>query len=108
MKWLKIFETYKNAQEALENNKPRLLKVGDKRICLTRLDKNIFASADRCPHNSESLSKGTVNYLGEIICPWHNYRFSLKDGRESQSRCSDLKIYPIEVRTEGVFIKLES
>lgn len=65
---------------------------------------SFFAVQDSCSHNGESLSKGTVNYLGEVVCPWHNYRFELSTGRECSMRSADLRTYPIKVDVDGFFI----
>lgn len=85
---------------------PRLLIVRGKNICLVREDGRLHAIEDRCSHNGESLSKGMVNFFGEVICPWHGYRFNLNTGRESGERSRDLVIYPIKEEPEGVFIGL--
>jgi nitrite reductase/ring-hydroxylating ferredoxin subunit len=92
--------------KALTEGQPRLLIVQGKRICMVRRENVLYAVDDKCPHNGESLSKGTVNYLGEIICPWHGQRFSLKTGREGEERSRDLITYPVKQDQEGVYIGL--
>lgn len=91
---------------ALTEGQPRLLIVQGKRICMVRRENVLYAVEDKCPHNGESLSKGAVNYLGEIICPWHGQRFSLKTGREGEERSRDLITYPVKEGPEGVYIGL--
>jgi nitrite reductase/ring-hydroxylating ferredoxin subunit len=59
---------------------------------------------DACPHNGESLSKGSVNHLGEIICPWHNYCFDLQTGREMLNRSGQLKVYPVKCHADGLYV----
>lgn len=104
MNWIKIFSNEEEARKNLFPDKPRLLVVYGKRICLTFHDGKYYAVQDSCPHNGESLSKGQINYLGEIICPWHNYQFDLQSGRECQSRSRDLQTYPIKSDESGFFI----
>jgi nitrite reductase/ring-hydroxylating ferredoxin subunit len=104
MDWIKVFENPAAARTILVNERPQLVIIGSKRICLVLMDDNLFAIEDKCSHNGESLSKGTVNYLGEVICPWHGYRFNLKTGRESGERSRDLITYPVKENEEGVFI----
>lgn len=91
-------------QQAVVPKQPRLLIVRNKRICLVRDDEQLRAVEDRCSHNSESLSKGIVNYLGEIICPLHGYRFSMKTGREGEQRSRDLITYPLKEEDGAIFI----
>jgi len=104
MDWIKIFETPAAAENALPENLPRLLVVHGRRICLVRRQGKLFAVQDKCTHNGESLSKGTINYLGEVVCPLHQYQFNLKTGRECSQRSHDLECFAIRESEEGVFI----
>ncbi|HZX74159.1 MAG TPA: Rieske (2Fe-2S) protein [Cyclobacteriaceae bacterium] len=104
MEWVKIFSSQSELQKHLEENRPRLLQVYGKKICLVYRESKLFAVQDSCPHNGESLSKGTVNFQGEIVCPWHGQRFSLKTGREGGQQSQDLITYPVKETEEGVFI----
>jgi nitrite reductase/ring-hydroxylating ferredoxin subunit len=104
MEWIKIFSTPEEASHRIPEDKPQLLIVGEKRICLVRHNNQFSAVQDNCPHNGESLSKGRVNYLGEIICPWHGQCFELLTGREIQGRSPDLEIYPVKADDTGFFI----
>lgn len=104
MDWIKIFVDANEANTVLTENQPRLLVIKNKRICLARHQGKILAVQDKCTHNGESLSKGKINYLGEVICPWHGYRFNMKTGRECSQQSSDLECYPIKENEEGIFI----
>jgi len=104
MNWIKIFETRTAALEALPENHPRLLRVSGLRICLVRRGAEIYAVQDRCTHNGASLSNGIVNYLGEIVCPLHQYQFDLKTGRSCGQRASDLVSYPLRETDDGILI----
>jgi nitrite reductase/ring-hydroxylating ferredoxin subunit len=104
MDWIKVFENSTAARNALVTDRPQLVVIGTKRICLVLHGDTLLAIDDKCTHNGESLSKGKVNYLGEVICPWHEYRFNLKTGRESGERSHDVATYPVKESGEGVFI----
>ncbi|MFM6923185.1 MAG: Rieske (2Fe-2S) protein, partial [Polynucleobacter victoriensis] len=52
-----------------------------------------------------SLSKGKINFMGEIVCPWHGYRFNLKTGVCAE-RYPDLPVYEVKIDEEGFFIGL--
>ena len=106
MEWVKIFSSIGQMEQALVTGRPRLLLVRGKRLCLVRVDERLLAVEDTCPHNGESLSKGNVNFLGEIVCPWHGHRFNLKTGRECAERDRDLITYPIKEESDGIFIAL--
>ena len=104
MAWLKLFESEEEASKKLTEHKPQLVVVQGKRICLVMHNGSFYAVQDSCSHSGESLSKGHINYLGEVICPLHNYCFDLQSGRELSSRSADLITYPIKIDESGFFI----
>ncbi len=104
MQWIKIFSTEAEAQQRIEANRPQLVIANSKRICLVRHADVFYAVQDSCSHSGESLSKGHINYLGEVICPLHNHCFNLQTGRELSSRSADLVTYPIKIDESGFFI----
>lgn len=104
MQWIKIFQTNEEAEQRIQSDKPQLVIANGKRICLVRHDGAYNAVQDSCTHSGESLSKGHVNYLGEVICPLHNHCFNLQTGRELSSRSADLVTYPIKIDETGFFI----
>ncbi len=106
VQWIKIFSNLPEALDRIGDGSTQLLVVHNERICLARVGEEFYAVADKCTHNGESLSKGKINYLGEVVCPWHGYRFQLKTGRECEERSQDLNTYPIDVRDDGFFIGL--
>lgn len=104
MEWIKIFSGADEARQRLESDRPRLVIIGSSRICLVRRGESFYAVQDSCSHNGESLSGGKINYLGEVICPWHGYRFELATGRATDSSCQDLRTFPIKIDESGFFI----
>ncbi|HEY9045120.1 MAG TPA: Rieske 2Fe-2S domain-containing protein [Ohtaekwangia sp.] len=104
MEWIKIFANDTEARHRITQDRPQLLVIHGKRICLVLHAGNFQAVQDACSHNGESLSKGQVNFLGEIICPWHGYRFDLKSGRACDSSSPDLHTYPVKSDDSGFFI----
>lgn len=104
VEWFKIFSNVAEAEQRLLVDKPQLVIIDNRRICLVRHSDKFFAVQDSCSHSGESLSKGHINYLGEVICPLHNHCFDLQSGREISSRSADLKTYPIKFDESGFFI----
>jgi 3-phenylpropionate/trans-cinnamate dioxygenase ferredoxin subunit len=104
MEWIKIFNSEAEAKQRILPNAPQLLVLNGQRITLVLYNNTFFAVQDSCTHNGESLSKGKLNYLGEIICPWHGYRFELSSGRACDSDCADLRTYPIKIDGDGFFV----
>jgi nitrite reductase/ring-hydroxylating ferredoxin subunit len=106
MEWVKVFSSGREARERLKENVPQLLHVGEVSICLVLRESVIHAIENKCSHNGESLCKGKINYLGEVVCPWHGHRFNLKTGRECAERSRDLQIYPVMENDKGIFVGL--
>jgi 3-phenylpropionate/trans-cinnamate dioxygenase ferredoxin component len=104
--WVKIFTQLDEAMKQLPDGKPRLVLVNDYRMAMVRKGEQFFAVDDYCTHNKESLSKGHTNFRNEIICPWHNYCFDLRTGRESQQRSADLTTYAVKLTADGLFVEL--
>lgn len=104
MQWIRIFASEAEARQRIQTDKPQLVIANSKRICLVRHADQFYAVQDSCSHSGESLSKGHINYLGEVICPLHNHCFDLQTGREISSRSADLVTYPIKIDESGFFI----
>jgi 3-phenylpropionate/trans-cinnamate dioxygenase ferredoxin subunit len=103
--WHKIADS---EAELLQGEKSlQEVKAGDKTICLTRHRDQWLACAAKCPHAGGSMAGGYVDALGNIVCPLHRYKFSLQNGRNTSGEGYFLKIFPIEVRQDGVFAGIE-
>jgi nitrite reductase/ring-hydroxylating ferredoxin subunit/uncharacterized membrane protein len=65
---------------ALEESKPTRADYHGTPILLVRKGERIFALAETCSHFDGPLSEGKL--IGDsIVCPYHNSRFALDDGR---------------------------
>ena len=106
-KWIKVFDSLTAAEEKLGLYRSLRLRIGQTKVCLTRTQEGFFAVDDACPHQGESLSKGTVNIHGEVICPWHSYRYDVRFGRECAQRTPAVRTYPIRSDENGFFLGLE-
>ena len=104
LKWYRVFDTPQEAMERIPPGRLQLVRIGERRICVAHTAHGFHAVSDTCPHMGESLSGGTVNHLNEIICPLHEYRFSLEFGVECSHRTPPLGIYQIELREDGLFL----
>jgi len=104
MQWVKIFADEGDARKRMLPHKPQLLIIHGKRLCLVLHDDSFYAVQDSCTHSGASLSKGNINYLGEVVCPLHGYCFDLQNGREINSRCADLQTFPVKIDESGFYI----
>ena len=102
---VKLFASITEAEAVLQENQPKLVKALGRNICVVRRNDQIIAFENECPHMGESLHQGNINYLGEIVCPLHSYRFNLKDGQPAQKSCGSLKFVSVVINEE-VFLVL--
>lgn len=102
-----LFQSLEEAQQKIPLNKTLRVVVNNKALCIVRTAQGFKAIADECPHLGQSLSQGKINYLNEIVCPWHSYRFSLRNGQETTSKhCKNLKFYEIVVKDNEMFVNI--
>ena len=64
------------------------------------VDGEYHAINDSCPHMGASLAPGYVED-GAVMCPWHAWRFCIKDGTWLDNPQSALKTVCYEVREQG-------
>lgn len=101
-----IFESKEKAEKTIAPGRIVKIQIDDLRICLSRIGEAFFAFEEKCPHMSEDLGKGRINPFGEVVCPWHDYRFSMKSGEESDKRCRDLKTYELSWEEGQLFVEI--
>jgi nitrite reductase/ring-hydroxylating ferredoxin subunit len=68
------------AESELAENKPARAMHNGVPILLVRRGARLFAMAETCSHFSGPLSEGKLDG-DSIVCPLHNSRFALDDGR---------------------------
>jgi nitrite reductase/ring-hydroxylating ferredoxin subunit len=83
----------------------RFMVDDDFPIAIIRCGDRVHALLDSCPHRGAPLSKGTVDIeLGEVICPWHFFRFKLPYGENASG--GDIKVPAYEVTIEDGVVTL--
>ncbi len=106
MGWFKVLQ---KPEEHLPVGKQMLIRAGNLHICLVNDFKLGFrAVQNECSHRGANLHEGWINGGGEIICPLHDYRFSLLNGEEmSNKHCPSLKCYALKRdHTGALYIEL--
>lgn len=78
--------------------------VADKKICLILSKNTLTACAQKCPHAGGIMSKGYIDSVGNIVCPLHGYKFNLQTGRNTTGEGYFLKLFPVEIRANAVFV----
>ncbi|MBX7126460.1 MAG: Rieske 2Fe-2S domain-containing protein [Cyclobacteriaceae bacterium] len=104
MEWVRIFDSESEMNIRLPWRKPVKVVLGTISVCVVLTRNGPLGVSDRCSHQGESLSRGSISVTDEIRCPLHGYCFDLRTGREQSERSSDLELFPIEIRPDGVYI----
>lgn len=103
MNWVKIFPSQATALEKISDKSIKGLKYKEKKYCVIRFKDKFYVTEALCPHQNASLIDGKLNDFGEIICPLHEYRFSLIENGRCHTNCKDLIIYPSRQDNDGVY-----
>ena len=105
-KKIRIFASEAEAAKAVPPGTLRKLKIGALTLCLANTSQGFKAISDACPHQQASLSGGTLNPRMQVICPLHQYSYSLITGEEGSKRTASAETYQVESTKEGIFVHL--
>lgn len=88
-------------------NNIALAEIKGKTICIGKFRDELFAFAYKCPHAGGILADGYIDALGNIVCPLHRYKYNVKNGHNTSGEGYYLKHWPVDIRTDGVFVGME-
>ena len=98
--WVKVA----TLSEVPEGN-PKAIKMGEGRsIAIFNVDGKIYATDNQCPHMGYPLTRGTIRN-GILTCDWHRRSFDLKGGGCFHVECDDLKVFPVDIRGDEIWIE---
>jgi nitrite reductase/ring-hydroxylating ferredoxin subunit len=107
----KTYTWYKVAEHISEidfaGNSIAAIEVKGKRMCIGKFKEEVFAFAYACPHAGGILAEGFIDALGNVVCPVHRYKYDMKNGRNVTGEGYYLKNWPVEIRSDGVYIGIE-
>jgi nitrite reductase/ring-hydroxylating ferredoxin subunit len=84
------------------------IDIYGKKICLAIHNHQLFACTQKCPHAGGIFAEGNLDALGNLVCPLHKYKFSLKNGRNISGEGYYLKTFNAEERESGVFVCIDN
>ncbi len=105
IKWHKVADG--EFDFAFGQNNMAQVSAGNKTICISKTSSGLHACASKCPHAGGVLSEGFIDNEDKIVCPIHRYKFNLINGRNTSGEGYYLKIYPLEIRENGIFVAIE-
>jgi nitrite reductase/ring-hydroxylating ferredoxin subunit len=103
--WYKIASSVHELQ--WQENEIAITEVNGRKICLAKYQHKIFAFQNKCPHSGGLFDAGYLDMLGNVVCPVHHYKFNIKNGFNSTGEGFVLKTFPVDEKTDGVYIGME-
>ena len=79
----------------------------DLRLAVFKTEQGVVAMENSCPHAGGSLDNGIIEG-DEIRCVWHGWCFNLQSGHCVDYDNANLKLFPVEVIDQDVYIVLDS
>jgi nitrite reductase/ring-hydroxylating ferredoxin subunit len=77
----------------------KMMKVGDRRLCVAHTADGVFAIDNACPHEGYGLVQGDL--VGNTVtCAWHNWKFDVTTGECTLGE-EDIAAHPVHVRPSG-------
>jgi nitrite reductase/ring-hydroxylating ferredoxin subunit len=101
-------ETWKHVCSAskLDEGEPLGFAFGEQRLALYKIDDEIFATDDTCPHAFALLSTGFLE--GCVIeCPLHGGMFNVRTGKCTSGGYKDLRTFAVEIREGEIYVSLD-
>ncbi len=101
----------------------KIVEVGGRSIGVFNVNGTFVAVLNVCPHELAPVCMGAVRGTtlpsmpgeyrwgreGEILaCPWHGWEFDLLTGRALVDPRKRLRLYPVTVRDDTVYVTLRS
>lgn len=89
--WTSVFELNRVPDDSLSS-----ARVGETPVVVARVDGDVFAFVDVCPHRSAPLSDGDIDD-GQLICASHGWVFDVRSGESVEPRGHRLTALPCRV-----------
>ncbi|HZN02823.1 MAG TPA: Rieske 2Fe-2S domain-containing protein [Candidatus Polarisedimenticolia bacterium] len=89
----------------LADGQARVVEVNGRSIALFKTGGRMYATDSACAHRGGPLAEGTIE-ADSIVCPWHGFRFDLKEGACSTNPALRLACYPARLAGDDVEVEM--
>jgi NAD(P)H-dependent nitrite reductase small subunit len=96
--WIKVFES-----SEIKEKYGKSVRVDGVAVAIFRSEGQLYAYKDRCPHQSAPIAGGVVKN-GELMCPYHGWKFDVKSGGLTNNNLIQLKFYKVKEENGFIFI----
>lgn len=80
--------------------------VFDRRIAIFLYRGRYYALDETCPHRGAPLHEGCIE-AGVVVCPWHQWQFSLEDGCSPVNPLSRVGCYAVRAEGNDLILSVE-
>ncbi len=91
----------------LKENQGKRFIVYDIEIAVFKIDEEVFALSNICPHQHTALVYDGFIEGACVVCPAHGWMFNLKTGKQP-SGARGLDSYPVKIIDDEVFVLVKS
>jgi nitrite reductase/ring-hydroxylating ferredoxin subunit len=93
-----------NEQDLPEGGR-RAISANSEDVLLLRIEGQIYAIGNRCPHLGCPLTRGRIDGTF-IVCPCHDWTFDIHSGELVIAREITLPSYPVKSDGQRIFIQI--
>lgn len=93
-------------EKELEEGKMKLVRVDGTPVLFIKKNSKIYVIDNRCPHMGVGLSGGILDDTF-VVCPSHEWRFSLETGEYENDPSYKLVAYPFKIKEGKIWVKVE-
>jgi len=90
---------------SLRENQGRRFIINDTEVAVFKIEGEIFALYNICPHQQTALIYDGFIEDGCVVCPAHGWMFNLRTGKKPDGG-NGLSVYPVEVLDDHLYIKV--
>lgn len=82
----------------------RQYELDGTKVAVFRTATGWTAVTDECPHMGTSLSDGHLED-GTVVCPWHHWKYDLRDGVSDQRSWACVTVYEVRERDGRLYLR---
>ena len=75
-------------------------------ICLARVNGELAALDNWCPHRRGPLGQGWIEG-NAVVCPWHSWAFDVRSGVAEPPDRAEVDVFPLRIEGDEVLVDLQ-
>jgi nitrite reductase (NADH) small subunit/3-phenylpropionate/trans-cinnamate dioxygenase ferredoxin subunit len=92
---------------AIPEGEGRSFQIGNRLVAVFQQNGEYFAIDDLCPHMGASLGSGYLDDEGNVTCPWHAWRFCVRDGKWADNPRLSVEKFAVRVEGDEIQVSLQ-